>query len=188
MDEASIIKFAEVAGKLKRTLRTGWINRKIKNPESVAEHSWRAAVLCLVLADKNLDKNKLVKMAVVHDLEEALTGDIITPEKEANPETSKKNAKEAMEKISSIIGGDEGKEIYELWEDYEDQKSDEAKFLKSVEKLEMIIQAYEYENEQPELKEVLEGFFIKTESKIYNKKIKIIFDYLVKLKNQKQFK
>src|SRR3989338_10390104 len=107
MDSDSIIKFAEVCGKLKKTLRTGWVNRKIKNPESVAEHCWRAAVLCLVLADKNLDKNKLVKMAVVHDLEEALTGDIITKEKEANAEVSKRNATEAMKKISAVIGGAE---------------------------------------------------------------------------------
>ncbi|HLE07022.1 MAG TPA: HD domain-containing protein [archaeon] len=183
MDEKSLIEFAKICGKLKRTLRTGWVNRKVRNPESVAEHSWRAAVLCLVLADKNLDKNKLVKMAVVHDLEEALTGDIITKEKEANAEVSKRNAAEAMKKISAVIGGAEGKEIFELWEDYENTESEEAKFLSDVEKLEMLIQAYEYGKVQPDRKEILGDFFSRTASKIKNPKIIKILDALLKMKN-----
>ena len=122
-------------------------------------------------------------MAVVHDLEEALTGDIITKEKEANAEVSKRNAAEAMKKISAVIGGAEGKEIFELWEDYENTESEEAKFLSDVEKLEMLIQAYEYGKVQPDRKEILGDFFSRTASKIKNPKIIKILDALLKMKN-----
>ncbi len=61
---------------LKKIKRTGWMLKGIKNVKSVAEHSYRVAMLALLLGEKfNLDKFKLVKMSLIHDLGEALVGD-----------------------------------------------------------------------------------------------------------------
>ncbi|MEM5772607.1 MAG: HD domain-containing protein [Candidatus Aenigmatarchaeota archaeon] len=72
-----LIEFFKTIGKLKKIERTGWVtNVGIENPESVAEHSFRSAVLCMIFSDiKKLDTEKMVRMALIHDLAEALIGD-----------------------------------------------------------------------------------------------------------------
>ena|SRR3989344_5153051 len=73
-----LMKFIFDVGKLKETKRTGWIVQGIKNPESVAEHTYRVAMICMVLAKKfKLNENKLLKMSLIHDLAEELVGDIV---------------------------------------------------------------------------------------------------------------
>jgi hypothetical protein len=49
---SDVLEFLRVCGKLKRTLRTGWVNRKVKGPESVADHSYRMSLISLLVADK----------------------------------------------------------------------------------------------------------------------------------------
>lgn len=74
-----ILEFALTLGKLKTLKRSGWIRNNIKNPERVTEHSFRVAVLAMILAPKvGADVNRSVKMALIHDIGEAEIGDIIT--------------------------------------------------------------------------------------------------------------
>ena len=59
----SYLDFFKTIGASKRLLRSGWVRENVKDPESVAEHSFRVGVLAMVLADQignNLDKNKLI--------------------------------------------------------------------------------------------------------------------------------
>lgn len=73
-----ILKFFISTAKSKRIVRTGWKMKKIKNPESVAEHSFQLSVMAMIFADQfNLDKEKLIKMAILHDLGEVVTGDVV---------------------------------------------------------------------------------------------------------------
>ena len=75
-----IVEFVAMTGKSKKILRSGWIREKIKDPESVAEYSFQLSVLAMVLADTlGVDKEKLIKMALLHDLGEVVTGDIVWP-------------------------------------------------------------------------------------------------------------
>jgi putative hydrolase of HD superfamily len=71
-----IIEFARIVGRLKTLPRTGWITYgKIERPESVADHIMRLTVLALVTADElGVNTNKLVRMAIIHDLGESLVG------------------------------------------------------------------------------------------------------------------
>src|SRR3989339_2211175 len=72
-----LIDFLHKVGQLKGLKRTGWVYKNIPDPESVAEHSFRTAILALVLADElKADKERLVKMALIHDLAESITGDL----------------------------------------------------------------------------------------------------------------
>ena len=94
------LDFLKNVGKSKRLLRTGWVREKVKDPESVAEHSFRVSVLAMVLTDKlgyDLDKNKLIKMALLHDLGEVITGDIVT-ERFDVIDIKKRDAKEKDER------------------------------------------------------------------------------------------
>jgi len=73
------IKFFIEIGKLKKMPRRGWVIRGVKNPESIAEHSFRATIMAWILAgykNKKINMEKLLKMALVHDLCEIYAGDI----------------------------------------------------------------------------------------------------------------
>ena len=58
---SNIIKFFEISGVLKRIRRTGWVNTGVYEPESVADHSFRTSLMCMLYSDiKNLDTSKSV--------------------------------------------------------------------------------------------------------------------------------
>ncbi len=74
-----LVKFLAEAGKLKAVRRQGWIERGVKKPESVADHCFGTALACMVVPG-DVDRDKAIRMALVHDLAEARVGDIITKE------------------------------------------------------------------------------------------------------------
>lgn len=147
------LDFFKTVGKSKRLLRTGWIREKIKNPESVAEHSFRTGVLAMVMADKvdyPLDRNKLIKMALLHDLGELTTGDVVV-ERGIVLDIEKRDEKEKLEKEGikntfDLIG--EGKKYAEIFQEMIARDTPEANFFWQIDKLEMVLQALEYEEEQ----------------------------------------
>lgn len=71
------LEFLRVVGKLKTLKRTGWVNNGVTLPESVADHMYRMAMCSFLITDPALDRYRLMKIAVVHDLAEALVGDIV---------------------------------------------------------------------------------------------------------------
>lgn len=77
-----LIDFLSIVGRLKRLPRTGWVEAGIKEPESVADHSFRTAVLAMIPADlEGLDSDKVMRMALLHDLAEVETGDLTPDQK-----------------------------------------------------------------------------------------------------------
>lgn len=154
------LDFALLIGKLKRLPRTGWVDRNIHDPESVAEHSYRMALLAMVLAPTlSFDVTKTMKLALVHDLAEAEIGDIVTVRgTEIVGDIVEKRAKElkAMQGIAQLL---DIHKLEALFSEYIEQSSPEARLVKQLDRLEMLIQAYEYESEQ---KVDLEEFFATT--------------------------
>lgn len=73
-----LAKFTQNICKLKQTKRTGWtVYKEIEHVESVADHSYRMALLCMVFAKPaGVDLDRSIKMSLMHDLAEAVTGDI----------------------------------------------------------------------------------------------------------------
>jgi len=141
-------QFIHDVGKLKRKDRAGWVRHGVENPESVAEHSFRTAILALVLSDKfGLDSNKTVKMALVHDLAEAQIPDF-TPFDNLSTEEKFKLEQETMKNLCANITN--GEQVLELWYELEAGKTKEARFVKKLDKLEMMFQAREYGDEQPD--------------------------------------
>jgi len=72
-----IVDFVQKAGLLKKVKRSGWISWVgIERPESVADHSFRSAILAMCIADlKGLNTEKLMRMLLLHDIHEAIIGD-----------------------------------------------------------------------------------------------------------------
>ncbi|KKQ24026.1 MAG: Metal-dependent phosphohydrolase [Candidatus Roizmanbacteria bacterium GW2011_GWC2_37_13] len=122
---------------------------KVSEPESVADHCFRVIVLAMALS-KSLDVNqeKLIKMAIIHDLGETSTGDIVI-QRGAKVNLKKRKKKEKIEKeaIRTILFG-YGEDYAKLFHEMIERKTKEAIIFWEIDILERTIQAYEYEKEQ----------------------------------------
>ncbi|XP_045150428.1 5'-deoxynucleotidase HDDC2 isoform X2 [Echinops telfairi] len=128
-----------------RVPRTGWVYRNVEKPESVSDHMYRMAVMALVTKDDQLNKDRCVRLALVHDMAECIVGDI-APADNVPKEEKHRREKEALGQLTQLLPEDLRKEIYDLWEEYETQSSAEAKYVKQLDLCEMILQASEYED------------------------------------------
>ncbi|CRK30751.1 hypothetical protein BN1708_015854 [Verticillium longisporum] len=114
------------------------------DPESVADHSHRMTFMAL-LAPQNLDQAKVVKMCLVHDLAETVVGDI-TPADGVSRE-EKTHREEAAMHWMTTHWGDFGREVHHLWIEFEAGLTPEGEFAQDLDKLEMMLQALEYERD-----------------------------------------
>ena len=161
------ISFYQLVSKMKTTPRTGWVNHGVPAPESIADHSYRVAMMAMVAAPMmGLDVGKCVSMAVAHDLAESIVGDI-TPCAPVTKQEKREMELGAMQTIRGMIddatataastsgrpegaqGGaparNIGEHVASLFREYDDGETAEAILLKDLDKLEMILQAHEYE-------------------------------------------
>eukprot|EP01036_Dinobryon_divergens_P034294 gene34294-44297_t len=160
VDPVNALSFFRTVGKLKQLKRTGWVNHGIPLPESVADHMYRMSMITFLVQDPAVDKDKLMKICMVHDLAEAIVGDI-TPHDGVSKEEKRRLEESAMKKILSEVGDERiSSEIMLLWLTYEEGDSLEADLARQLDKLEMIIQANEYECLHPEQR--LDSFFRST--------------------------
>lgn len=139
------LEFLTKLSVLKGTPRKGWLVKAgIEKPESVADHVYRTAMMALVLSFERpeLDKRKLLEMALIHDLAEITVGDLM-PEEKVGP---KAELKAELEIISSLDSGVR-KRFLMLLTEYHEGRSPEAIMLKQIDKLEMALQAQEYVRE-----------------------------------------
>ena len=140
-DLDSIIKFLQKAEGLKDALRSAYTGTGRK--ESAAEHSWRLSLLALLLGGrfKGANLEKMLKLCIVHDLAEAVCGDIPAPEQEGLAECEKSTLeREAMRELCAVLPEAERAEIFTLWEEYESCATPEARLIKAMDKLETLIQ------------------------------------------------
>ncbi len=173
------LDFFKTVGKSKRLPRTGWVREKIKNPESIAEHSFRVGVLAMVLADKLLiNKEKLMKMALIHDLGETSTGDIVWTRGElVDIKTREIKEKEELRSLIRLFSDiEDGEKFIKIFEEMINSSTKDAKIFWQIDKLEMALQAFEYEEEQGVL---LEEFFLNADLFIKDKILRDIFEEIL---------
>ncbi|WOK95040.1 HD domain-containing protein 2 [Canna indica] len=161
---SSAVDFLSLCHRLKTTKRAGWVRRGVREPESVADHMYRMGIMSLVFEDiPGINRDRCIKMALVHDIAEAIVGDI-TPSDGVPKLEKSRMEREALDYMCKLLGGgSRAEEIGELWMEYEENSSPEAKLVKDFDKVEMILQALEYEDGQGMN---LEEFFESTAGKI----------------------
>jgi len=136
---SGILTFLQETEKLKDTLRSGTTRQGRK--ESTAEHSWR---LCLMLMtfEKDIggiDFLKLMKLAVVHDLGEAISGDVPAPQQLAGDDREARERRDFVSLCASLPE-DLSQDMQALWEEYAAAETPEAQLAKAFDKLETILQ------------------------------------------------
>jgi len=138
-----IMKFFYEIGQLKRVKRSGWWIAKIKDPESVAEHSFRTAIIGYVLSKlENVDSYKVLLMCLFQDVPEARLNDL---HKVGHRYVDfRKAEKDAFNEQLERLPKESREELKELFEDFQTHKSKEGVVAKDADLLECAVTAKEY--------------------------------------------
>lgn len=165
-------QFLHRIGRLKRTPRTGWLDRGVPPgaTESVADHSFRTAILAWLAAldaEADVNPDRVLKLALIHDLAEAVTGDptpypasaipaddgsgdrraflqrrhVRSPEAAAR---KRQGEQAAMDDLLAGLAPGLAAELGSLWAEYAAQATPEARFVKQADRLETFLQSREY--------------------------------------------
>ena len=130
------VRFMNTIEKLKCNTRHSWNSNGRR--ESVAEHSWRLAVMAMLCHDEypHVDIDKVIKMCLIHDFGEAITGDIPSFFKTDDDEKKEENA---ISSLLKMLPEEQGREFGLLFEEMAEMKSEEAKLYKALDNLEALI-------------------------------------------------
>lgn len=136
-------RFVDAALDLKDVHRQGWVDARIEHPESVADHSYAVAVLAMLISDHTgLDTERVVRMALLHDMAEGITGDMVP----GSIDPTKKHIleREAMHRILDGLP-EHLKDTYgSIWREYVSAQTPEARLVHDVDRLDMGLQAHRY--------------------------------------------
>ncbi len=142
MDEQQLqgrLAFLRAAEALKDTLRSGHTSQG--RAESTAEHSWRLCLLALAFEDQlpGIDMLKLLKLCILHDLGEAIGGDIPAVN-QADQDDKHARERQDMLQLAAPLDAPLRAQIMSLWDEYDAARSPEAGLAKALDKLETILQ------------------------------------------------
>lgn len=138
-DLDGILAFLRAAERLKTVTRSGWTSAG--EPESVAEHTWRLCLMAMLLYGRTpgVDLARLLRMCLIHDLGEAIRGDVPAPA-QAAPGAKSAGERADLLELTEPLPAALRAEIVALWDEYEAAASPEARLAKGLDKLETILQ------------------------------------------------
>ncbi|ALK07976.1 HD domain-containing protein [Blastochloris viridis] len=138
-DIRGALDFVRGAERLKDVLRCS--HTSSGRPESTAEHTWRLCLMAMVFADAvpGIDVARLLKICVVHDLGEAIHGDVPAVVQDGGPDKAARERAD-LATLTEPLPAAIRTEILALWEDYEAAASPEARLAKAFDKLETMLQ------------------------------------------------
>jgi putative hydrolase of HD superfamily len=139
------LTFLREAERLKGVLRSAYTSTG--QQESTAEHSWRLCLMAMVFEGEftGLDFGKVLKLCVLHDLGEALHGDVPAVQQDQNPNKSELERAD-LQTLMQTLPASISDVFMSLWEEYENASSPEARIVKGLDKLETILQHNQGDN------------------------------------------
>jgi putative hydrolase of HD superfamily len=166
-----VINFLIAVSKLKTEPRSGWVLAEVKNPETIAEHTFRVAIASWLFAEKRkLNVKRAIMIALFHDICEVYAGDI-TPfiyypnlprdkekrkkmlmkwarlsknEKQKRGQMKFEKEKKGLLKLIKSLSPDLKNEIFSMWVDYEKGISKEGRFVNQLNRIETLLQSITY--------------------------------------------
>lgn len=169
--------------KLKKIKRTGWLCSGVAplSCESVAEHSLATGLLGFLAACEfypQLDASKVLLLGCIHDLGEAVTGDVLPWDKAKDPDF---DAKERQGALQTAAGLKALPALTALYDEYYAGQTPEAQLVRQIDKLEMLLQAYCYEKE---LGLDLQTFFDNREDFAFDENARRLFEHILDLRKE----
>ena len=134
-----ILQFLRDAEALKNVYRTSWTSGG--QPESTATHTWRLCLSALLFAKQfpEVNAERLLKICIIHDLGEAIGGDIPAIHQDANAPKAAQERQDLLTLLQPLTPTLQ-KEILDLWDEYEAATTPEAKVAKALDKMETLMQ------------------------------------------------
>ncbi len=134
-----LLAFLRRAERLKDTVRSGYTSEG--RQESVADHTWRLCLMALLLHDRfdGVDFARLIKICIVHDLGEAIGGDIPAPDQDTDQGKADRERSDLLDLLTPLAPPQRD-EITRLWDEYEEAVTPEARLAKALDKLETLLQ------------------------------------------------
>jgi putative hydrolase of HD superfamily len=134
-----MLDFLRAAEQLKNTLRSGYTSQG--RPESTAEHTWRLCLMVMLFEDEYpaIDHHRVLKLCVIHDLGEALHGDIPAIHQDPTIDKAIEERKHFVALLAPLPADKQG-ELLALWDEYHAASTPEARLAKAFDKLETVLQ------------------------------------------------
>jgi putative hydrolases of HD superfamily len=144
---AQIVEFWKYAGELKVEQRKGWRRLPLNRIESVADHSFAVALLAMLEAERRHYRiEEVVRLALIHDLEEAITGDLTPEDKRMRGKTRVRAIRrKAVDELISALPRQSRGRYRRLWTDLRLGRTRESRLVHELDRLEMALQAKAYE-------------------------------------------
>ncbi|KAJ6011915.1 hypothetical protein N7499_013114 [Penicillium canescens] len=152
-NSTSPVPFFHLVERLKTTKREGWRRFGI-NGESISDHMYRMSIMTMLAPPSlsaKLDIPRCTKMALIHDMAEALVGDITPVDYHITKAEKARREASVMEYITTTLLGKvpggtlSGQDIKSVFEEYEEDQTLEAHFVHDIDKMELLLQMVEYE-------------------------------------------
>ncbi len=138
------LEFISEIDKLKQVLRESWLVDASRK-ETDAEHSWHITVMALLLSEyanqPDIDRFKVLKMLLIHDIVEIDAGDTFIYDKEHAKDQHERETK-AAHRLFGLLPTDQQNEFLNLWKEYEAQTTSEAKFARAIDSMQPLLLAY----------------------------------------------
>jgi putative hydrolase of HD superfamily len=181
-DLAPLIEAYFEINQLKQLYRQGWLRRGVppERCESVAEHVFGMALLGWWIADEafpELDRDKIIRMTLAHELGEVYAGDII-PADQVPAAEKERLEREALGRVVGKLP--RGADYLALWEEYQAGQTGEARYVKQLDRLEMAFQAVAY---QTQGLGAMDEFLASAAAALDDERLKVIFAQLAALVN-----
>ena len=137
------IEFAIEIDKMKQILRRNLIADGSKREDDAA-HSWHLAVMAMLLEEysaEKIDVNRVIKIALVHDLVEVYAGDTFAYDSKGY-EDKEEREKEAATKLFGMLESEQGSQIRALWDEFEEGETAEAKYANAIDRIQPLLLNY----------------------------------------------
>jgi putative hydrolase of HD superfamily len=141
----NMVPLLQASAKLKETQRKGWIIAGgIASPESVADHSFRMAILGAYLSDsQGLDAGKVMRMCLIHDIAESEIGDLM-PEEKSSEEHHRKLEDRVARSLFETLPLKSRRAFLKDWSELVKRKTPESKLVWEIDKVEMGLTMKDY--------------------------------------------
>lgn len=134
------LQFLILIDKMKSVYRQTLLADKSRR-ETDAEHSWHIAMMAMLFAEfapEGVDKERVIKMCLVHDLVEIYAGDTFCYDEKAGEDKAEREMR-AAQKLFSVLPAEDGEEIKVLWLEFEKQETPDAVFAASLDRFQPLI-------------------------------------------------